>query len=244
MTLQQNQSGFSITHFLLVLLIIGALGFAGWRVYEARQEDNSPKKNSNDSTTQKEEPAEKEIYTVPDGYVIYENKEIGFKFAYPEQWGKLTPNTESEYDLDVEGPEIPLTSDGLNTSLRVFAAKVDSFRMSVRYKGRVIQRPEATGGTYVWKVAEAIDLPDVKVGEPYEFQPKVAFQLDGLVVYDFWTGHATATWHSWAFAVGDYFVGIEAPGYNMPLDDQAAGKKLKADNDAINQNLLRSIRIL
>ncbi len=40
--------------------------------------------------SKKEDTAKSDKYVVPEGYVVYENKDLGFKFAYPKTWGTTT----------------------------------------------------------------------------------------------------------------------------------------------------------
>ncbi len=40
--LKTNQYGFHAVEFILIAVVVTALGFAGWRVYDANQTENAP----------------------------------------------------------------------------------------------------------------------------------------------------------------------------------------------------------
>lgn len=79
-----SQSGFTPIHLLLLLVIFGIIGFAGWKVYDASKTVNQPK-----AATAPAPAAQKAESKVPDGFVEFKNEELGFKFAYPKEWGNI-----------------------------------------------------------------------------------------------------------------------------------------------------------
>ena len=90
MRTQTKQHGFSLIEGLLIILVVSALSGMGWYVWNAQKdkETDKPANAVNASTAEKEED------NIPRGFVAYENKEIGFRFAHPKDWGtvKLEPN--------------------------------------------------------------------------------------------------------------------------------------------------------
>jgi hypothetical protein len=99
MKLHKSQSGFA--HLVLVLLIavvLGGVGFAGYKVYNTNKADESSTP-SQSTTTDHADDGHPHESTIPAGFIEYENKELGFKFAYPSSWGEATfseETTESE----------------------------------------------------------------------------------------------------------------------------------------------------
>lgn len=91
----ERQRGFGIVGVLIVVVAVGLLGLAGWRVYDARQtKDDAPT-----TSQQPEQSKEENVQTT----VPYENKELGIAFDYPKGW-KLV-------DCDDEQQVIYLGSD-------------------------------------------------------------------------------------------------------------------------------------
>jgi len=96
MKLYKQQDG--IAHpgiILLILLVLSAIGFAGWRVHETgkdAKEAESTATNNSSATTPASQQNENKI---PNGYELYENAELGFKFAYPKEWGEAKFNEDN-----------------------------------------------------------------------------------------------------------------------------------------------------
>jgi hypothetical protein len=102
---RNTQAGFSLPHVLLLLLLIGIIGFTGWRVYDAQKKTSKTLDNAansqNDVKAETKKPAAAMV--VPEGFVEYKNQELGFQFAYPKEWGEA--KTE-------KGPETPHLANG------------------------------------------------------------------------------------------------------------------------------------
>ncbi len=82
-----NQKGFAhLVIVLIIVIVLAGAGFAGWRIYDQRKNTNINTTSTTSSKTTEEKPKS----TIPDGFVEYENKELGFKFAYPKGWGEVT----------------------------------------------------------------------------------------------------------------------------------------------------------
>ena len=79
-----NNKGFSAVETILVLVIVGLIGFVGWYVY------NSKKEVKNTSNTQQPSGVTKSVpNTKKDAPVTlkeYKNATYGFSFQYPENW--------------------------------------------------------------------------------------------------------------------------------------------------------------
>lgn len=95
---KMNQRGFAAIEVVGILVLIGIVGFVGWRVYDASQNSGKSYDSASQSdpslTTKKKSstitppPADQPSpYKVPDGYTEYKNTTLGFKFAYPKSWG-------------------------------------------------------------------------------------------------------------------------------------------------------------
>lgn len=71
----RNQRGFMAIEGLIILVVVAAIGFGGWKVYDNHKKDKNSSINT--STVQATK------------LVEYQNTEWGFKFQYPEYWGSV-----------------------------------------------------------------------------------------------------------------------------------------------------------
>ena len=86
-----NIKGFSVVEILIAIVIVGLISGAGWYMWQSKNKSdintitaNTTRTATTNNSTQK--PAEA---TLPADYIWYENKDIGFKFAYPKSWGTI-----------------------------------------------------------------------------------------------------------------------------------------------------------
>jgi hypothetical protein len=86
--MKRNGEGFSVVGILILLVVVGFIGGAGWYVWQSKN-----KTDKNTSTA----------VTVPADYIWYENKDIGFKFAYPKSWGTIQRTGDDTPDLITNG---------------------------------------------------------------------------------------------------------------------------------------------
>ncbi|HSX17563.1 MAG TPA: hypothetical protein VLH86_05700 [Patescibacteria group bacterium] len=97
--------GFSVIEVVVVALVVLLAGFGGWYVWQRGHKNEPSVHTSSNSNEKVSSPTVKATYKAPDGYVVYENKDIGFKFAYPKEWGTIVRT----------GDDTPsLITDGLN----------------------------------------------------------------------------------------------------------------------------------
>lgn len=75
----------------LVVLFSAASSFATYKIRENKNEEPVAQTNEDSSSQASSETKQN---TAPEGYVFYENKELGFKFAYPKEWGDITLSTD------------------------------------------------------------------------------------------------------------------------------------------------------
>lgn len=102
--LQNNQRGIAHLAIVLVILAIGLVGFAGWYVWDSNKEASQ---TIDDLPSGQQNNQEK----LPEGYVEYRNQELGFRFAYPEEWGtaKIEPGWETQEKHSVSGSDYLIT---------------------------------------------------------------------------------------------------------------------------------------
>lgn len=248
--MKKNQNGFGLVGIIILTLVIAGAGFAGWRVFDAKSKmiNNSQfqaQDNSAQETTEEKTENKEEEYVVPDGYIVYENKYIGFKFMYSKIWGTLKTRNNSKLPLDIEGSQLATNDPRYPTSLIVFADKQNKFEIANRYKSIVTLKPIKSGNNqYSWMITKASHFITQKEGEIYEPAPKMVYESGDIRVFDFSTGHASGEWTTWAFVANDFFVGLHLPMYNSMDKNQAAFPNEKLDREKFEKAILESIRIL
>lgn len=82
---------------LVIVLVVGAAGFGGWRVYQANQKKDTTTNTQTPSNSEEQTEAEPE-QTIPDGFTEYKHETLGFSFAYPAAWG--TASTEKSSNAE------------------------------------------------------------------------------------------------------------------------------------------------
>lgn len=104
MKITKNQSGIAHLAILLLVIAAGIVGFTGWKVYDTNKKTNNSQ-TTTDSTSAASQAqtnaSDKEYkeYKIPEGFVKYENKDLGFKFAYPKEWGDVTVSKDAGYSV-------------------------------------------------------------------------------------------------------------------------------------------------
>lgn len=91
----RNQTGFSSVGTLLILVVVGITGGAGWYAYSARQEavkgpdyaSNAAKSSAEQTKQQKGQPAETDETA---GWAPYLSAEGGFSLRHPKNWVRPT----------------------------------------------------------------------------------------------------------------------------------------------------------
>ena len=83
-----NQKGFSAVEGVLLLVILGMIGFTGWYVYHSKKVAN---KESNSQATVQTVVTKESTSTNPyAGWKTYTNQEAGLTFQYPSNWTSQT----------------------------------------------------------------------------------------------------------------------------------------------------------
>src|SRR6266705_3345452 len=104
----KNSMGFSAVEALLILVVIGILGFTGWFVYHSQKvanKDYSSQSSVQTSTTKKtialsaSSAKTKAMATWSD----FSNTTIGLKFRYPSDWGQVKFETMNSAPSDASG---------------------------------------------------------------------------------------------------------------------------------------------
>jgi hypothetical protein len=106
--IHRNQSGVAALTIIGLILIFAVVGFTGWRVWEARKDAKKQLESGSSQQATKTEPKNEES-KVPEGYTLYENKDLGFKFSYPKEWGEAKTSAGPETGHLIKGSEFTIS---------------------------------------------------------------------------------------------------------------------------------------
>ncbi len=213
-----KKHGFGLVGILLIVVVIGVVGFAGWFVWN-RQNNTVSKQDSSLSQSQQlnqeldknnDETTEKS--TIPEGWVLYKNEEFGFSIAYPQEIGQLnsrdfenSPNILEYLSADSEPNTFTDSSQGL------FIISVEKIEGYIGYVSKYGLRLEYNDGN--WVVSEKdysyVNDEGKAIGSIYDI--KVAKEINGHKVYDFYNGDEGCEGTSWVFKTTEAFISIDLP---------------------------------
>lgn len=88
--MKNNQKGFSVVEGILILVVFGLVGFAGWYVYQNRAKSESKAQQTSHEQAASEQANDTTSTKLPANFVQYENRDYGLKFQYPKAWGSPT----------------------------------------------------------------------------------------------------------------------------------------------------------
>lgn len=92
---KRNQKGFGHIALIFGVVVLLAIGFAAWRVYQDKYIKTPTPESSNTEPTESTSSVEQEI-KIPDDWIWFEDKEKSVKFAHPKTWGELLEISEGE----------------------------------------------------------------------------------------------------------------------------------------------------
>lgn len=82
-----NQTGAAHLVAILIVVVLGIVGFTGWKVYDSNQKT---KKSLDNASSNNAAIVEKKKSPPEETTVKYESKDLGFSFSYPKDWGDAT----------------------------------------------------------------------------------------------------------------------------------------------------------
>jgi cytoskeletal protein RodZ len=94
MKLPKSETGFSHLLIPLIIVVLGAAGFAAWKVYETNKTTEQPPSNFTVKTQAADQAESKP--DIPEGFVEYKNEELSFSFFYPKEQAPVTDITNEE----------------------------------------------------------------------------------------------------------------------------------------------------
>jgi hypothetical protein len=91
--LKRTSAGFSAIDGLIVLLVITAITAGGWYVWQKSKEKESISKPNEITREDKKAGPKSSSYKIPEGWIWFESKDMGLKFAHPKTWEVAAPRT-------------------------------------------------------------------------------------------------------------------------------------------------------
>jgi hypothetical protein len=86
MNYKNSQAGFTPIHLLSILVLIGIIGFTGWRVYDAGKSTKSADSSSVVPIINNTPKPQSEQSNIPEGFVEYKDEKLNLTFIYPKTW--------------------------------------------------------------------------------------------------------------------------------------------------------------
>lgn len=202
-----------IAHLGLILgivVVIAAVTFGGWYVWQKNKDDKKSSDSTNSSQSNQSGDSEQES-GIPEGYLLYESQEYGFSFAYPEQVGSLTISGSGNPRIllylksaDKENAFAPYT----HSPLYVQVDKKDGFLARGGKYGPML---EFIDNKWIVSDKEDGDVLNGGYAVGSEFEAPVARTVSNTSVYDFSAGDEGCRWTSWVFHTNSTFVTITLP---------------------------------
>ncbi len=84
--MRKNENGFGVVEGLLVLAIVGLIGFVGWYVYQQSQKTKITTSRVGSTQVTPSPEAYKRTTTVPKDWKTYSDAKNKFSLAYPKNW--------------------------------------------------------------------------------------------------------------------------------------------------------------
>lgn len=214
--LQKYDQGFGVIEGLLIVVIIGILGFTGWYVLRAKQTTDKNLQPSSSETPQykKKLTPPKAAVALPDGWVKYEGE--GFSFGYPGAYGQFTAKSSTQIAGGIQAvltssqPANPLLK-GLSTSGLFVLDNYESTNASIpsRKYGPTIK---LENGKWLVTQSSSSDVKSYKVGDTYN--EVTATQKNGTTVYTFTSGDEGTIFHTLAFTAKGHIYTLQLPVFD------------------------------
>ncbi len=162
--MSKKQKGYSTIEVIVIVAIISLLGLVGWLVWSS---DTKPKRISENPESFKsvnDSMAAKQLKTeAPEGWIIYENEELGIGFAYPESWAFEDKSEEQlstglhyigELTSDDETTTIAITlvrkEDGRNIRSSIEEWKTHAANSNIQYEDLTEVKSQYVAFSYIW----------------------------------------------------------------------------------------------
>jgi hypothetical protein len=213
---RQNQSGFAHVAIALVVMAMVALALSAWWVWDKSSEKkilNKEGKTSQDTEEKQEQNNQDQSskVAIPEGFIVYENKDLNFSFAYPEEIGLLaaSPNNNAGVLLYVKSTDAKdAFSPHTHSPLYITGSKIEGFTTSAAKYGPVL---ELMSDKWIVSSKNGGDINNGGREIGSEYAAKIVKNIDSTPVYDFSYTDEGCHRTNWVFKTAQAFVSIMLP---------------------------------
>lgn len=203
---QLQQKGFSAIEVIIVIVILGLLGGAGWLFIHKQNEDktNSKTTKTSKSTTKT---SQESTFEVPADFKTYTSIDGDYQISYPGTWGTLASTDGATIATSmIDNLRIGSSSqlDGHLTIAQVSSVVTKKYGATIK--------PVKDNSSYIWKVVEVNPADETdKVGDTY---PVKSFKnAHNVTMYDFQYQDEDSIHKSYVLRVGNSFYQISLPSF-------------------------------
>ena len=213
---QKNDQGLGALEGLLILVIVGLLGFTGWYVLQAKRSTDKSLLPSSSATPKfkKKVVTQKAAVQLPEGWINYEGD--GFTFGYPGSYGQFTARSTTQV---TGGIQAVLTSSQPATALFKGISTAGLFVLDNYEATNAPIQSRKYGPTIKlengkWLVTQSSsgDPKSYKIGDTYN--EVTATQKSGTTVYTFTSGDEGNILHTLAFTAKGHLYTLQLPGFD------------------------------
>ncbi len=172
---KNNQNGFSLTHVLLLLVVVGVVSGSGWYVWSSNNKTAS-KVSSNKSGTVGNKPSlNKAPAETPPNWSSYRNSQLGISFAYPKNWTFVDKSAEpastksyyvGELSSDDKATSVAITlvrkKDGRNVRASIDEWKASAKNSNLKYGDLTEVKSHYVSFSYINYLDEAKKASNLK----------------------------------------------------------------------------------
>lgn len=196
---------------IAVVVVVAAVAFGGWYVWDKNKNDKNSDGKNNSSQNNGSDNESGEESKIPKGYIVYENKEFGFSFAYPEEVGALMAANSENSDIvlyarsaDNKDAFAPYTSSSLDVQIN----KKDGFLTRAGKYGPIL---EFKNGKWIVSDKEGGDILNAGYTIGAEYKPSVVRTIKGISIYDLSFADEGCHRTVWVFERSSTFVTVTLP---------------------------------
>ncbi len=209
---------------------------------------NKPSTATQQKTTEtKEEETEESVgyIRIPNNYSAYVNKDFGFSFAFPTNFGVLEQKTTISPMVFLAQSPLQVKqlygSSALDGSVEAYVYKKADFSIIARVPSTKVV-PVKTGNDTTWKIASiATGTTDAKVGDAYTV--KTYRSQTNVNIFDFTYGSNAYIIGRLAFETKDHYVTIKLPAITTPGALTPNAADLEDYRDMFGE-VVKTIRVL
>jgi hypothetical protein len=232
----KSPKGFTAVEALIIILVVAALAFGGWYVWNKNNEDSTS--NSSSQTTKTEDQS---MMNIPEGWKQYKNEDYGFSFYYPEKVGPLMEgDTGGNPDILTYVKSVDNENAFANytqSPLYVRVDKKEGFTTSAAKYGPVL---EFKNGKWIVSSEDGGDINNGGYDIGSEYKAQTVKTGEGNLVYNFSYTDEGCHRTVWVFQQEQAFVTITLPAVCADEIDTIPQERLD-DYQKVSDQMLETL---